>query len=146
LNQQNAPPDALFLPNNSTSKYPQDALIYPNVPIIAYKTHYDEDIQDYLCVNSENFVIDDVSIYDDKINLYSIRPDDNGNEMIHRISIDKNKFHNYFLLNYCTTTHKAQGDTIDENINIYDWDAMNKKLRYTAITRVKKMSQVGIIL
>jgi hypothetical protein len=145
LNQQNAPPDALFLPNNSTSKYPQDALIYPNVPIIAYKTHYDEDIQDYLCVNSENFVIDDVPIYDDKINLYSIRPDDDGNEMIHHISIDKNEFHNYFLLNYCTTTHKAQGDTIDENINIYDWDAMHKKLRYTAITRVKKMSQVGII-
>ena len=145
LNQQNAPDDALLLPNNSTSKYPQDALIYAGVPIIAYKTHYDESIQDYLCVNSETFVIDDVPIYDNKINLYSARPDDDGNEMIHNISIDKNEFHNYFLLNYCTTTHKAQGDTIDENINIYDWDKMNKKLRYTAITRVKNITQIGIV-
>ena len=107
------------------------------MPIIAYRK------DKKFITNSENFTVD--SINDKEITMHSIRPDCNGNEMIYSITIKKNKFHKYFLLNYCTTTHKAQGDTIDEDINIYDWDKMNKKLRYTAITRVKNINQIGIV-
>jgi len=138
LNKKYAPSDAILIKNNcKDSEYPQDALIYKGLPIIAYRK------DKKFITNSENFTVD--SINDKEITMHSIRPDCNGNEMIYSITIKKNKFHKYFLLNYCTTTHKAQGDTIDEDINIYDWDKMNKKLRYTAITRVKNINQIGIV-
>jgi hypothetical protein len=48
-----------------------------------------------------------------------------------------------FCLNYCSTTHKAQGEIITEDFTIYDWDKMNTKCRYTALSRAKKPEQVS---
>lgn len=124
----------LFIPKNPTSKYSQDMYIYEDCPVIAYKTDKNK-----LFVNSEIFT---VSHYDEEyIYLYSIRKD-----TIHAIDIPIEDFNKYFLLGYCMTVHKSQGSTITENFNIYDWNKMNKELKYTALSRAKSISQVGLSL
>jgi hypothetical protein len=37
-----------------------------------------------------------------------------------------------------------QGETLTENFTIYDWNMMDTKLRYTALSRAKKPDQVYI--
>ena len=77
--------------------------------------------------------------YNDKeVMLMSERP-----EGTHIISIKRSLLVHRFLVAYCITTHKAQGSTIDDDITIWDWDKMDIKLRYTAITRVRKASQLN---
>ena len=59
------------------------------------------------------------------------------------------EFHKVFLLNYCTTIHKCQGDTIDGTINLFDIDFIISKIQdervlYTAFSRSTKLSNIKI--
>ena len=38
------------------------------------------------------------------------------------------EFRDYFLMTYCSSTHKRQGETITENNAIYDWKHMTTKI------------------
>ncbi len=140
----NIPPkddDSIFLKKLKGEKYSQDIYLYPNLPVIAYKTYREDD--DVLFANGEKFI---VSYFDeDNVYLYNERPDEDGNPEMYNIEVELNEFQNYFLLNYCITTHKSQGDTIDKPYNIYDWEKMDVKMRYTAITRAKSADLVGIV-
>lgn len=122
-------------------KLTQDMYIYENMPVIAMRTLYDERYN-LLFANSETFNI--CLIGDEEIGLYNERPDKNGEKEPYNVSIPIEDFNKYFLMNYCSTTHKTQGETITENFTIYDWNAMDTKLRYTALSRAKKIEQVYI--
>ena len=122
-------------------KQTQDMYIYENMPMIAMRTLYDKE-GNLLFANSETFNINFIG--DEEIGLYNERPDEDGNKEPYTISIPIEDFNKYFLMNYCSTTHKTQGETITENFTIYDWDAMDTKLRYTALSRAKKIDQVYI--
>jgi hypothetical protein len=121
-------------------KLTQDMYIYEGLPIIAMRTLYDKETDLLLFANSETFNI--CFIGDEEIGIYNERPDENGEKQPYNISIPIEDFNQYFLMNYCSTTHKAQGETITENFTIYDWDAMTTKLRYTALSRARKIDQV----
>ena len=58
--------------------------------------------------------------------------------------IETKKLQSKFLVGWAITTHKAQGQTIKQKIMIWDWGCMNTKLRYTAMSRVTKKSNVYI--
>jgi ATP-dependent exoDNAse (exonuclease V) alpha subunit len=122
-------------------KQTQDMYLYEGLPVIAMRTLFDKE-SNLLFANSETFNI--CFIGDEEIGLYNERPDENGNKEGYNISIPIEDFNKYFLMNYCSTTHKTQGETITENFTIYDWDAMDTKLRYTALSRAKKIEQVYI--
>jgi hypothetical protein len=122
-------------------KLTQDMYIYENMPIIAMRTKWDKE-EGLLFANSETFNI--CCIEDEYIGIFNERPDENGEKEAYNLSIPIEEFNKYFLMNYCSTTHKAQGETITENFTIYDWDAMDTKLRYTALSRAKKIDQVYI--
>ena len=123
-------------------KLTQDMYLYEGLPIIAMRTLYDKTEGGLLFANSETFNI--CHIGDEEIGIYNERPDANGEKEPYSISIPIDDFNKYFLMNYCSTTHKAQGETITENFTIYDWNAMGTKLRYTALSRAKKIEQVYI--
>jgi len=123
-------------------KLAQDMYIYENMPIIAMRTLYDKGKGGLLFANSETFNI--CHIGDGEIGIYNERPDAKGEKEPYSISIPIEDFNKYFLMNYCSTTHKTQGETITENFTIYDWKAMDTKLRYTALSRAKKIEQVYI--
>lgn len=71
-------------------------------------------------------------------------PDEDGNEMVDVLVED---FHKSFVCNYCSTTHKNQGATIDRNIQLWDWNMMNsdRRIAYTAISRARSIQQVKIV-
>lgn len=132
INERYNKKEGLFIPK-CDHRYSQDMYIYEDCPVIAYKTDKNK-----LYVNSEIFT---VSHYDEEyIYLYSMRKNE-----IHPIDIPIEEFANNFVLGYCMTVHKSQGSTITEAFNIYDWNKMDKELRYTALSRAKSISQVGII-
>ena len=155
-NDKNKKEGDLFLPkpearltrngdiNQDDEKYfkqSQDMYLYENLPVIAMRTLFDKE-GNLLFANSETFNI--CFIGDEEIGLYNERPDENGNKEGYNLSMPIEDFNKYFLMNYCSTTHKTQGETITENFTIYDWDAMDTKLRYTALSRAKKIEQVYI--
>jgi ATP-dependent exoDNAse (exonuclease V) alpha subunit len=50
-----------------------------------------------------------------------------------------------FRLAYCITTHSAQGATYDFEYSIYDWELMNKRLKFVALSRATSESLINIM-
>lgn len=128
----------LFIPENVLDEYTQDMYVYVGMPVIAKKTKHDGG--ELLFANSETFTIGDID--SEYISMYNERPDENGEKEMYVYSCPISEFREYFLMNYCSTTHKSQGETIVENFTIYDWKAMCKKIKYTALSRAKCVEQV----
>jgi hypothetical protein len=114
----------------------QTAILYAGLPIISIKNNKKFDM-----VNNETYIVK--SVDDEKLTAIAMRAID-GEEHEHVVCIATEEFHNYFMLNYCSTTHCQQGATINNDIVIFDYENMSKELRYTALTRAKKLSQIHI--
>ena len=129
---------SLFIKADEDDEMTQDIYLYSGLPLIARRnTQEGEEM-----INNEKFILDG---YDNEyLYLSSERPDENGKSFKHKIDIKINDIHKYFLLNYCSTTHKAQGETIKENFTIYDFNLMSKKCKYTALSRAKSAEQIII--
>jgi hypothetical protein len=131
--------NSILIKADEKDEMTQDIYLYQGLPLISRKTLNGGE----LMINNEKFILNG---YDNKyLFLSSERPDEEGEIIIHKIDIDINQIHNYFLLNYCSTTHKAQGETITENFTIYDFNFMSKKCKYTALSRAKRTEQIKII-
>jgi len=118
----------------------QDVIVYNGMPIMAITNQSGEDGEMNM-VNNECFTLTDAGA---TYTVESTRVGEDGEEYTHSLEIEPEEFHNYFVLAYASTTHKSQGATIDNNIAIFDWDKMSKNLKYTAITRAKKLSQIKL--
>ena len=110
----------------------QTIKLFNGMPIIANRTID----QGEICVNNEEFKI--TSINKNKLTAESIRPDG-----IHKVEIETKEFYKYFLVAYCITTHKAQGSTIKGGMTLWDWDIMDERLRYTALTRATGIEHIN---
>lgn len=129
----------LFIPENINDEYSQDMYIYNGLPVISKQTKRNGD--DILFANSETFTVKN---YDERfITVWNERPDENGVKEIYIYDCPVNEFSKYFMMNYCSTTHKCQGETITDNYTIYDWNYMNEKLKYTAMSRAKSLQQIS---
>jgi len=133
--------DVVELPYDGEAEINQDAKLYVGCPVMAIMNKKGEEDMDL--VNNEDFTIQ----YADygEINVMSMRPSENGGVEEHTFQFATEDFHKYFVLNYAATVHKSQGQTIDNDIVIYETEKMDKNLLYTAITRAKKLSQVNVI-
>ena len=108
------------------SKYKsQTAYIYNGLPVMSIKNNKDLDI-----VNGDEYFVK--AFTNDTITF--------NNDLT--INIDK--FHSNFVVNYIATTHKLQGVTIDEPLFIYDFNKLmsDRHLGYTAMSRVKNIKQL----
>ena len=118
-----------------------DMYIYEGLPVIAMRNKRDKD-KGIVWANSEKYW---VSGYDNNnILLWTERPNEEGEKEIYAIDVEIEEFRKNFYLNYCCTTHKMQGETLYEDFTIYDWDKMDTKLKYTALSRAKKPEQIYI--
>ncbi len=109
-----------------------DIKIFKGMPIIASSTKE----QGAVCVNNEEFIITELTA--DKLTAESTRPDGT-----HKVEIETKDFNFYFLVAYCITTHKAQGSTIAGQMTLWDWEQMDTKLKYTAITRATGYDKIN---
>ncbi len=128
----------LFILADEENDKTQDMYIYEGLPVIAMKTKHDGD--NILFANSETFNVGNID--NEYISLCCERPDENGEKEIYIYDCPIEDFRDYFLLNYCSTTHKSQGETITEEYTIYDWDCMTTKIKYTALSRAVKYENV----
>lgn len=129
--------DSILIKEDIEDDYTQDMYIYKDLPVIARKTEQKGE----MCMNNETFEVLDFD--DDKIYLGTTRPNEEGEPEPHSIEVDTKDFNELFALNYCSTTHKTQGETIEEDFTIYDWERMNTKCRYTALSRARRPEQVS---
>jgi len=128
----------LELKEDPKDDYTQDMYIYIELPVIARKTIDKGEV----CVNNETFEV--INYDNESIYLGTTRPNDDGEPEPHLIDININDFIGMFSMNYCSTTHKSQGETIDEDFTIYEWEIMSEKCKYTALSRARKPEQVYI--
>ena len=63
-----------------------------------------------------------------------------GNE----IFVPINQFQRLFYPAYCITTHKMQGETLNTPYTIHDFDMMDQKLKYVALTRATNKRIINI--
>lgn len=123
----------VFVEYNGEEEGPQNAWLSAGVPVIAWK-NYSKGSQ-LFCVNSEQFVVK--SVDEEKMVVVSQRPE--GEHVWELPTVD---FHRWFFLNFASTVHKAQGDTLEGPITIWDSEAMDARILYTAVTRAKKLDQI----
>lgn len=130
--------NSILIKANEDDEITQDIYLYSGLPLISRKTLLNGD----LIINNEKFILEN---YDNQyLYLFTERPDENGETYKHKIDININDLQKNFCLNYCSTTHKSQGETITEKYTIYDFNFMSKKCKYTALSRAKSAEQIII--
>ena len=120
------------VPIEKDKEHRQDTFMYIGLPVMSVKNNTKLEI-----INSEEFVV--VEMNDETFVLKREEEDE-------ELTFEYDDFHKYFVVNYCATTHKSQGATIDIPIILWDWKRLteDKNVGYTAITRAKKLSQLCI--
>jgi hypothetical protein len=109
---------------------PKTIWIYEGLPVMAYKN-----CKDLQIVNSEEFI---VIAYGNKIILKRDVDD------LPDVEVAVENFHNYFVCNYCSTTHKSQGATYMGKIIMFNWDRLiaDRNVAYTACSRGTALSKL----
>jgi hypothetical protein len=133
--------DALFIPVREGDDKGQDMYIYNGLPLIAREN----DNKNGLYMNNETFI---VHHYDDKkIYVDSERVNDDGEIYTNAMELEIDKVQKLFYINYCTTIHKVQGDTIKQPFTIWDWEhpCMSRKAKYTALSRATCPEHISIV-
>ena len=118
--------DAYCYSNNS-----QDVDIIAGTPIISIKN-----IKDVM-VNGESFIIES---YNEKI--IKARSELNYNVL----DIDVKDFQRNFLVSYCITSHRAQGQTFNKPYTIHEWSRLSNRSKYVALSRADKWENCNISL
>ena len=146
------PSDALFIPyktnkDNDKDDRASDIYIYEGLPVMSVVNKTKKNTNDGMVHQSQYCNSDTMRVlkYTDEIITMKLDvPDEDGNELI---DVRVDEFHKSFVCNYCSTTHKNQGATIDNNIQLWDWEKMTKdrRIAYTAISRARCIQQVQVV-
>lgn len=126
----------LEVPEKCKNEQAQLTYIYKDLPIMVITCN-----KDYGIINSDDMIVED---FDPNASTITISGKYLEEE---ELVIESKEFHKLFVVNYAATTHKSQGATISEDINIFDWDRLQKdrKVGYTAVSRAKKPNQLTIV-
>lgn len=144
-NERWRPTAALRLPAVEKDEMTQPLWLHVGLPVIARVNKEGEaqaqgGAEEMELINNETYVVKAVG---ETVECETVRADEEGSPYTHTFSVPLSDFQEYFLMNYCSTTHKAQGETITDQYTIWDWEFMDTKLRYTSLSRAKSMNQVG---
>lgn len=107
----------------------QDMKIVKGVPLIARVNNKQIDI-----VNNETFEVENVDA-----NTCVVK-----NEF-KTINIDTEKLSRFFNMAFCISIHKSQGETYDENYTIYEWNKLDKHLKYVALSRSRDLKYINVV-
>ena len=66
-------------------------------------------------------------------------------DLKHEFKVNVNDFQKFFLVAYATTTHSAQGMSIGEPYTIHEWDRMDQRLKYVALSRSRDLNYIHIM-
>ena len=114
----------------SYDKRSQYVILNKGVPIICKVNNEEMNL-----INNQRFVI--VKIGPLQITIQ----DDSGNTR----EIYINDFQKYFLVAYATCIHSAQGLSISEPYTIHEWDRLDQRLKYVALSRSRELSYIHVM-
>ncbi len=77
-----------------------------------------------------------------KIDTFNITIEDDFKKLT---KINIQDFQKFFLVGYATTTHSAQGMSIGEPYTIHQWDRMDQRLLYVALSRSRSIEYIHIM-
>lgn len=69
-----------------------------------------------------------------------------NNEMKEELKIPVEVFHKLFLLQFCITTHKSQGLSLNSKYCIHEVNKFDNKLLYVALSRATEYDNVNIVM
>jgi hypothetical protein len=67
-------------------------------------------------------------------------------KIIKTLKIKADEFQKLFRIGYTFTTHSAKGMSIDKPYTIHEFNRMDKKLKYVALSRATKYENINIIM
>jgi hypothetical protein len=108
----------------------QDVILDKGVPIISKINNEEMGL-----INNQRFKIIKLDVFNITIE------DDIGNKK----DININDFQKFFLPGYATTTHSSQGLSISEPYNIHEFDRMDQRLKYVALSSSRDYSYIHIM-
>jgi len=122
--------------------------------IFLKKLEYDDNSQDVTLLNKTPLI---AKINNSNLKLinnerYIIKKvDKNNNEIIikndrNEIKIKADEFQKLFRIGYAMTCHSCQGMSIDQPYTIHEFNRMDKKLKYVALSRATKHENINIIM
>jgi DNA replication protein DnaC len=118
-----------ILEANSNDANSQEITLYPKLPIICKKNDEPQGL-----INNEQFIVS-------KLTSTSVYVKNEEKEL----EIEMNKFQEFFYVAYCITIHKSQGASFNFPYTIHEFNRLNKKLRYVALTRATDKKFINII-
>jgi 5-methylcytosine-specific restriction enzyme A len=135
----------------------QDVILVNKTPLIAKLNNGNLKL-----INNERYIIKKVDKNTKEIVVENSREvpkkDKNGNEIknkkgnivmdkiIKTLKIKADEFQKLFRIGYAFTTHSAQGMSIDKPYTIHEFNRMDKKLKYVALSRATKYENINIIM
>ena len=118
--------DGYFIPANLTlNAYSQDIYLNLDMPVMCVK-------------NNKKLGIRNGKM--SKVDAY-----DNNMIIVNGISLTEREFVEHYVVAYACTSHKIQGLTLDCSFNIYEWNQMSRRERYTAYSRCTDADNVRIV-
>jgi ATP-dependent exoDNAse (exonuclease V) alpha subunit len=124
---------ALIIPKLNYDPNSQVAKLLPNTPIIARITNKKSGI-----MNNE---MGKVTKIDRMTEMISVKMEDH----VDLFFIPFADFNKMYHVAYCITCHKCQGATYNQQYTIHDWNMMDKRLRYVALSRTTQKRFINIV-
>jgi len=135
----------------------QDVTLVNKTPLIAKVNNGNLKL-----INNERYIIKKVDKNTKEIVVENSREvpkkDKDGNEIkdkdgnivmdkiIKTLKIKADEFQKLFRIGYAFTTHSAQGMSIDKPYTIHEFNKMDQKLKYVALSRATKYENINIIM
>ena len=135
----------------------QDVTLVNKTPLIAKVNNGNLKL-----INNERYIIKKVDKNTKEIVVENSREvpkkDKDGNEIkdkdgnivmdkiIKTLKIKADEFQKLFRIGYAFTTHSAQGMSIDKPYTIHEFNRMDQKLKYVALSRATKYENINIIM
>jgi 5-methylcytosine-specific restriction endonuclease McrA len=135
----------------------QDVTLVNKTPLIAKVNNGNLKL-----INNERYIIKKVDKNTKEIVVENSREvpkkDKDGNEIkdkdgnivmdkiIKTLKIKADEFQKLFRIGYAFTTHSAQGMSIDKPYTIHEFNKMDQKLKYVALSRATKHENINIIM
>lgn len=160
------PADAVHVPEDATDERSREAWLFAGLPLVArtpprpkkpasskdaqaddeseeaelpsrdVKRPSDEDQGHAVAYNMERFLVT------------AVRPDGSFDAQSlargHTVSLPLAAFHAHFVVGFCMTVHKAQGQTIAEDFAVWNPHLMDKRCLWTALSRGKRLDQIHV--
>jgi len=117
INNQMMDRKGMYVPADTEEPYSQDMWLTKDTPIMAIKN-----CKKHKLKNGKMYKIDSL---------------DKDTITVNDVAYNKTQFAYYFVVAYACTNHKIQGLTISVPFNIYEWQKMDTRERYTAYSRTR---------